>query len=64
MVARIEEVLRSLELERAARIKAQHAPPAHRADDDAIQAGVPLRDRRTSRGPRAPKDASGVRHPP
>jgi uncharacterized membrane protein len=52
-VAGIEAVLRSLELERAARIKAQHGhaappPPAHRADDDVVQAGVPLRQRRTS----------------
>jgi Alpha/beta-hydrolase family len=51
-VARIEEVLRSLELERAARIKAQHGqaappPPAHRAGPNAVQAGVPLRHRRT-----------------
>jgi uncharacterized membrane protein len=51
-VARIEAVLRSLELERAERIKAQHGhaappPPAHRAGGDAVQAGVPLRDRRT-----------------
>jgi hypothetical protein len=51
-VARIEAVLRSLELERAARIKAPHghaAPPApaHRAAD-AVPAGVPLRQRRTS----------------
>ncbi|HJW59200.1 MAG TPA: hypothetical protein VJ931_06155, partial [Actinomycetota bacterium] len=50
-VAGIEAVLRSLELERAARIKAQHGhaappPPAHRAAGDA-QAGVPLRHRRT-----------------
>ncbi|HEV2872343.1 MAG TPA: alpha/beta-hydrolase family protein [Actinomycetota bacterium] len=50
--ARIEQTLRSLELERAARIKAQHghsAPPApaHRTDGDSIQAGVPLRTRRT-----------------
>jgi hypothetical protein len=49
-VSRIEEVLRSLELERAARIKAQAAhaapqPPAHRAGN--VQTGVPLRDRRT-----------------
>jgi uncharacterized membrane protein len=53
---RIEQVLRSLELERAARIKATHtqaAPPApaHRTDDGAVRAGVPLRARRT-RGPR------------
>jgi uncharacterized membrane protein len=51
-VAGIEEVLRSLELERAARIKAQHGhaapPPAHRAADDVVRAGVPLRQRRTS----------------
>jgi uncharacterized membrane protein len=51
-VARIEETLRSLELERAARIKAQHGhaappPPAHRAGGDVVQAGVPLRHRRT-----------------
>jgi hypothetical protein len=52
-VARIEAVLRSLELERAERIKAQHAhaappPPAHRAVDKDALAGVPLRHRRTS----------------
>jgi uncharacterized membrane protein len=52
-VASIEEVLRSLELERAARIKAEHghsAPPApaHRTPDDTVRAGVPLRQRRTS----------------
>jgi uncharacterized membrane protein len=51
-VARIEAVLRSLELERAERIKAQHAhaappPPAHRAVDNDALAGVPLRHRRT-----------------
>jgi uncharacterized membrane protein len=51
-VARIEQVLRSLELERAARIKAQHGqaippPPAHRTGGDNAQAGVPLRHRRT-----------------
>jgi hypothetical protein len=50
-LAHIEAVLRSLELERAERIKAPHAhaappPPAHRADHDAL-AGVPLRHRRT-----------------
>jgi uncharacterized membrane protein len=59
---RIEETLRSLELERAERIKAAHpqaAPPApaYRADQAAL-AGVPLRARRTggarwSRGRRA-----------
>jgi uncharacterized membrane protein len=52
-VASIEQILRSLELERAARIKAEHGhsappPPAHRAPDDTVQAGVPLRQRRTS----------------
>jgi uncharacterized membrane protein len=51
-VGRIEQVLRSLELERAARIKAEHGqsappPPAHRADPGTFQAGVPLRQRRT-----------------
>jgi hypothetical protein len=49
---RIEQTLVSLELERAERIKAQHAhaapaPPALRAGDGASQAGVPLRTRRT-----------------
>jgi hypothetical protein len=53
---RIEQTLRSLELERAQRITArdpQAAPtaPAHRTDDGAFRAGVPLRTRRT-RGPR------------
>jgi uncharacterized membrane protein len=51
-ISRIEQVLRSLELERAARIKAQpgHAappPPAHRTGDGASAAGVPLRTPRT-----------------
>jgi len=51
-VARIEQVLRSLELERAARIKAQHGqavppPPAHRPAEVDAAAGVPLRTRRT-----------------
>jgi hypothetical protein len=45
-VASIEQTLRSLELERAARIKAEHGhsappPPAHRTPDDTVQAGVP-----------------------
>jgi uncharacterized membrane protein len=53
---RIDQTLRSLELERAQRIKArdpQAAPtaPAHRSDDGPSRAGVPLRTRRT-RGPR------------
>jgi uncharacterized membrane protein len=51
-VARIEQVLRSLELERGERIKALHGqpappPPAHRAGGAGVQAGVPLRQRRT-----------------
>jgi uncharacterized membrane protein len=49
---RIDQTLRSLELERAQRIKAKHAdaaptPPAQRADEDHFRAGVPLRTRRT-----------------
>jgi uncharacterized membrane protein len=49
---RIEQTLRSLELERAERIKAPHADaappaPAHRAGDGGARAGVPLRTRRT-----------------
>jgi uncharacterized membrane protein len=49
---RIEQTLRSLELERAERIKArdpQAAPaaPAQRTGDAAFEAGVPLRTRRT-----------------
>jgi uncharacterized membrane protein len=51
-LGRIEQILRSLELERAERIKAQRAqaaptPPALRAADGASGAGVPLRTRRT-----------------
>jgi uncharacterized membrane protein len=51
-LGRIEQTLVSLELERAERIKAQHAqaaptPPALRAGDGAARAGVPLRTRRT-----------------
>jgi uncharacterized membrane protein len=47
---RIEQLLRSLELERAQRIKADHphaAPPApaHRSGDDTMRAGVPFRSR-------------------
>jgi uncharacterized membrane protein len=49
---RIEQTLRSLELERAERIKAPApqaapAPPAQRSGDGASPAGVPLRVRRT-----------------
>jgi uncharacterized membrane protein len=51
-LARIEQVLRSLERERAERIKAEHAdaaPPApsHRSGDHSVRAGVPLRSRQT-----------------
>jgi uncharacterized membrane protein len=51
-LGRIEETLRSLELERAERIKArdpQAAPPApaQRPGDGALEGGVPLRTRRT-----------------
>src|SRR4029453_8985327 len=51
-LGRIEQTLRSLELERAQRIKARHAdagptPPVQRADEDRFRAGVPLRTRRT-----------------
>jgi hypothetical protein len=49
-VERIEQVLRSLELERAERIKAEQAhvaarPPVTRSGDDTIRGGVPLRSR-------------------
>ena len=51
-LARIDQQLRSLELERAERIKAQHAQaappsPAHRTSEDRFRAGVPLRTPRT-----------------
>jgi hypothetical protein len=51
-LGRIEQTLRSLELERAQRIKARDpdaAPtaPVHRTTDGASAAGVPLRTRRT-----------------
>jgi uncharacterized membrane protein len=51
-LGRIDETLRSLELERAQRIKARDTdaaptPPAHRAEEDGSRAGVPLRVRRT-----------------
>ena len=53
-LARIEEVLRSLEIERAERIAAERAnaapkAPAHRTDHDAVPGGVPLRSRRADR---------------
>ncbi len=51
-LSRIEQTLRSLELERAERIKAQEAnaaptPPMHRTSEDRFRAGVPLRTQRT-----------------
>jgi uncharacterized membrane protein len=51
-LGRIEQLLVSLELDRAERIKAQHAqaappPPTHRAAGEDALAGVPLRTRRT-----------------
>ena len=51
-LGRIEETLRSLELERAQRIKARDpqaapVPPAHRDGEGGVRAGVPLRTRRT-----------------
>jgi hypothetical protein len=66
-LGRIEQTLRSLELERAERIKAQHAqaaptPPALRAGDGAARAGVPLRTGRTRGarwGQRRPAPHSG-----
>src|SRR5829696_1485505 len=68
-LSHIEETLRSLELERAERIKARNpdaAPPApvHRTSDGASRAGVPLRTRRTrgarwsQRRPSRPPDTS------
>jgi hypothetical protein len=51
-LARIEQVLRSLEVERAERIKAEGAhaapaAPAHRSGGGNLRGGVPLRSRRT-----------------
>jgi uncharacterized membrane protein len=51
-LASIDQTLRSLELERAERIKARDPnaapiPPAHRSGEGSFQAGVPLRTRRT-----------------
>jgi uncharacterized membrane protein len=68
-LSRIEETLRSLELERAERIKARNpdaapAAPVHRTSDGASRAGVPLRTRRTrgarwsQRRPSRPPDTS------
>ena len=65
---RIDQTLRSLELERAQRIKAKHAdaaptPPAQRADEDHFRAAVPLPTRPT-RGarwaPRRPAQQPGL----
>jgi uncharacterized membrane protein len=55
-LVRVEQVLRSLSLERAERLKAERAqdappPPASRSGRDDLPAGVPLRSRRTG-GPR------------
>ena len=65
-LSRIEQTLRSLELERAARIKARDpeaaSPPAHRTGDGAAAAGVPLR---TGAPPEpAGSKGSGRRRPP
>jgi hypothetical protein len=68
-LGRIEETVRSLELERAQRIKAPNpdtapAAPVHRTSDGASRAGVPLRTRRTrgarwsQRRPSRPPDTS------
>jgi uncharacterized membrane protein len=68
-LSRIEETLRSLELERAQRIKAPNpdtapAAPVHRTSEGASRAGVPLRTRRTrgarwsQRRPSRPPDTS------
>src|SRR5215213_5779195 len=68
-LSHIEETLRSLELERAERIKARDpnaapAAPVHRTSDGASRAGVPLRTRRTrgarwsQRRPSRPPDTS------
>jgi len=51
-LARVERVLRSLEVERAERIKAERAhaaspAPTHRSSGDTLRGGVPLRSRRT-----------------
>jgi uncharacterized membrane protein len=71
-LARIEQSLRSLELERAERIKAEHshaAPPApaQRSGGDQVRGGVPLRHPRTRgarwigrRGPNGRPSASAA----
>jgi uncharacterized membrane protein len=74
-LARIEQILRSLELERAERIKAEHsdaAPPApaQRSGGDRVRGGVPLRSPRTRgarwigrRGPTARASTSAADQP-
>jgi hypothetical protein len=71
-LAGIEQVLRTLELERAERIRAEHsrhAPPApaQRSGGDPARGGVPLRSPRTRgarwtgrRAPNRPKAGSGA----
>jgi hypothetical protein len=71
-LARIEETLRSLELERAEQISAKRAysaysAPVPRSGGDDLRGGVPLRGRRTRgarwvrrRGPDALASASGA----
>jgi uncharacterized membrane protein len=71
-LARIEQVLRSLEVERAERIKAVDAKgappaPAQRSDRGSLAGGVPLRDRRAPRAQwrrRSARAAGGAIDPP
>jgi uncharacterized membrane protein len=63
---RIEQVLRSLELERNERIRAEAAhaappAPAHRTDHDNLAGGVPLRSRRAPGPPWLRRPANGER---
>src|SRR4029453_11142363 len=65
----IEETLRSLELERAERIKARDpraapTPPAHRGGDGGSRAGVPLATRRTRGARRGPRGGGAGPPPP
>jgi uncharacterized membrane protein len=68
-LAGIEQTLRTLELERAERIRAEHShaappPPAQRAGGDPVRGGVPLRSPRTRGarwvGRRAPNRRAGT----